>query len=136
MGVTINLYSFFKMSRATRNHWAVNEVYAKQKQQFMKDIGLMSRSSKLDHTLTNTYYQARDLKSYSNNFNYVLHDKRNQIKELQTRLDEIGDRPDIDAMNEAFVKRASTSKWSSSMKYMDQIQSERKTKVLPAGVKI
>ena len=28
-------------SVGTRNHWAVNEVYTKQRDQFMRDIGLL-----------------------------------------------------------------------------------------------
>ncbi|CAG5102239.1 Oidioi.mRNA.OKI2018_I69.chr1.g207.t1.cds [Oikopleura dioica] len=56
----------------------------------------------------------------------IINDRRNEIRSLDRWLADMLNRPDIDQLNADFSDASQCQKWSSSLRYMDEIQNDVK----------
>merc|ERR1712131_63402 len=113
-----------------RGYYSIETVRNSQTKQYTNDVHRLSTSRRV----LNSAYRARNtadsLKSMGYKSRETIRDRFDEVHSLNSRLNRLLNRPDIDEMNDRIEVKKNT-KWDYGLSHMDDLMSICKTKTLP-----
>lgn len=114
-----------------RGYYQIEEVRNLQTKQYRSDVHRLSNSRRVLNSAVRSRNTVDSLKTMSYKTRETIRDRFDEVDSLNSRLNRLLNRPDIDEMNERMeVKK--NSKWNYGLSHMNDLMSICKTKTLPS----
>ena len=113
-----------------RGYYLIDDVRNLQTKQYTSDVHRLSNSRRVLNSAYRSRNTADSLKSMSYRSRDTIRDRFDEVHNLNSRLNRLLNRPDIDEMNDKIEVKKNT-KWNYGLSHMDDLMSICKTKTLP-----